>query len=58
MDRMYREALVVGLCIGIAALLLDHWLGYRSWPLRIFALTMVGGGICVLQYALARFWRR
>ncbi len=58
LDRVYIEALVMGLCIGIAALLLNHWLNDNSWPVRLTALVIVGSGLCVLQYALARLWRR
>jgi len=57
-ERVYLEAFVMGLCIGVAAMLLDYWVGYGSWPLRIVTLLLVGGGLCVFQYRLARFRRR
>lgn len=58
LERVYIEALIVGLCIGVAALLLDYWVGYSSWRLRIALLVLVGGALCLLQYGLGRLWRR
>jgi hypothetical protein len=56
--RVYIEALVIGLLIGVAAVLLNHWLNDNSWPVRLAALVSVGAALCLLQYALARLWRR
>lgn len=58
MERVYVEAVIMGLCIGVAALLLDQWIGYRSWNMRIATLVLVGGALCLLQYGLARLRRR
>lgn len=55
--RVYIEALVMGLCIGVAAVLLNSWLNDNSWPVRLAALLVVGSGLCLLQYGIAR-WRR
>jgi len=57
-ERVYLEALLIGLCIGLAAVLLDRWVGGSSWQLRIGSLLVLGGGICLLQYWLARVGRR
>ncbi len=57
-ERVYLEALVMGLCIGVAAMLLDYWVGDGSWRLRGATLLLVGGALCVFQYRLARFRRR
>jgi hypothetical protein len=57
-DPLHLEAILMGLCIGLAALLLNSWVGDGSWRLRIASLALVGGGLCVLQYWLARVGRR
>ena len=57
-ERVYIEAVVMGLCIGLAAMLLDYLVGYSSWRLRIVGLLLVGGALCVFQYQLGRFRRR
>lgn len=57
-ERVYIEALVMGLCIGIAAVLLNYWLNDNSWRLRLFALFSVGAGLCLLQYGIARLRRQ
>ncbi|MEI8166142.1 MAG: hypothetical protein WCG26_07180 [Chloroflexales bacterium] len=54
MDRSYIEALLIGLCIGFTALLLNWWVGDASWRPRVMALLAVGWLICMLQYGLAR----
>lgn len=56
-ERVYIEALVMGLCIGIAAVVLNYWLNDNSWRLRLFALFTVGAGLCLLQYAITRLRR-
>jgi hypothetical protein len=56
-ERVYLEALLMGLCIGLAALLLNSWVGDGSWRLRIGSLALAGGGLCLLQYWLARAGR-
>jgi hypothetical protein len=53
-QRIYIEAILMGLCIGLAALALNHWVGDGGWRLRIAALALVGGGLCLLQYLIAR----
>lgn len=57
-ERIYLEALVMGLCIGLAAILLDHWLSDNSWRVRIAALVVVGAALCVLQYGITHVRRR
>jgi hypothetical protein len=57
-ERVYLEGIVMGLCIGLLALLLDAWIGDRSWRMRITGLVLVGGALCVLQYAVARIGKR
>jgi hypothetical protein len=56
-ERIFLEAVLMGLCIGLVALLLDHWVGDSSWHLRIASLLVVGGGLCLVQYWLARAGR-
>lgn len=57
-ERVYLEAMMMGLLIGIAALLLDRWVGGSSWPPRLVALAAVGGLLCLVQYGLVRARRR
>jgi hypothetical protein len=56
-ERIYLEALAMGLCIGVAAMLLDYWLNDSGWRTRIAALIVVGSGLCLLQYGITRFRR-
>lgn len=58
LERTYIEALIVGLCIGLAALALDSWVGGASWPWRIVTLTAVGGLLCLVQFGITRLWRK
>lgn len=58
LERVYIEALVIGLCIGLAAVLLDQWLSDNSWRVRILALLLVGGSLCLIQYAIVHFGKR
>lgn len=57
-ERVYLEAILMGLCVGLAALALNRWVGDGSWPLRIGSLLVIGGGLCLVQYWLARAGRR
>ncbi|NTU78321.1 MAG: hypothetical protein HGA45_02775 [Chloroflexales bacterium] len=54
LQRIYIEALVMGLCIGLAALLLNWWVGDSGWRSRALALIIVGGVLCVIQYGITR----
>lgn len=56
LERVYVEAILIGLCIGLAALALDTWVGDRSWRMRIAGLVVVGGLLCALQYGVV--WLR
>ncbi|HMQ29307.1 MAG TPA: hypothetical protein PKD53_01215 [Chloroflexaceae bacterium] len=58
LERVYLEAMVMGLLIGVAALLIDRWVGEAGWPPRILALLVVGGSLCLAQYGLVRARRR
>jgi hypothetical protein len=58
LERAYIEAFVVGLCIGLAALLIDRWVGDAGWPTRIATLTAVGGLLCLVQFGITRLWRK
>lgn len=53
-ERVYLEAFVMGLCIGLAALLIDRWVGEAGWPPRVLALLLVGGLLCLIQYGMVR----
>lgn len=57
-ERVYIEALVMGLCVGLAAVLLNYWLNDNSWRVRILALLLVGAALCLVQYGLVRLGRR
>jgi len=57
MKGRYAIAVVMGLLIGILAVLLDRWVGEAGWWLRVAALVITGTVLCVAQYGLAR-WRR
>lgn len=56
-ERVYIEALVMGLCIGIAATILNSWLNDNSWPVRLLALFGVGAALCLIQYGITRLRR-
>lgn len=56
-ERTYIEAFVVGLCIGLAALALDRWVGEASWAWRIVTLMAVGIVLCLVQFGITRLWR-
>lgn len=58
LERVYLEALVMGLLIGLAALLIDRWVGEAGWPPRLLALAVVGGALCLAQYGLVKARRR
>lgn len=58
MERFYLEAFAMGLLIGIAALLINTWVGDASWPRRVVALVAVGGLLCLVQFAMARVRRK
>ncbi len=58
LERFYIEAIIMGLCIGLAALLINGWVGEASWPARIAALLVIGGGLCLMQYGLVRARRK
>jgi hypothetical protein len=53
-QRIYLEAVVIGVGIGAAALTLDQLVGDASWPMRGASLLFVGGLICLVQYGLKR----
>jgi len=57
MKGRYAIAVVMGLLIGILAVLLDRWVSEAGWGLRAAALVITGTVLCVAQYGLAR-WRR
>ncbi|MBX0326788.1 hypothetical protein K2Z83_03715 [Oscillochloris sp. ZM17-4] len=57
MDRRYAEAAIMGLAIGLGAILLEVWVGHAGWPARIAALVVIGAVICAAQYGLMR-WRK
>ncbi|MGQ9926651.1 MAG: hypothetical protein ACUVS4_07250 [Chloroflexaceae bacterium] len=56
MKASYAIAVVMGLLIGILAVLLDRWVGEAGWGLRAAALLITGSVLCMAQYALTR-WR-
>lgn len=57
MDRLSLDAVIMGLVIGLSAVLLEQLAGEVSWPLRIIALLVVGLTLCAVQYGLI-WWRR
>jgi hypothetical protein len=54
---LYINAAIMGLAIGLCAVLLEVWVGHAGWPVRIAALLVVGSALCAAQYSLMR-WRR
>lgn len=52
MNRLSIDALIMGLAIGLAAILLDAWVGTAGWLARIAALLLVGSLLCGVQYLL------
>ncbi|MCS6880146.1 MAG: hypothetical protein RMK84_03950 [Oscillochloridaceae bacterium] len=57
MKASYTFAVVMGLLIGIAAVLLERWVGGAGWGLRVAALALAGAALCLVQYGLTR-WPR
>jgi len=53
-ERFYVEAVVMGLLIGLAVLLLQSWLGAAAPAVRLLALLVAGGLLCLIQYGMAR----
>lgn len=58
LERAYLEAIVMGLCIGLSALLINRWVGDSSWPVRILTLLLVGGVLCLIQFGIVRARRK
>lgn len=58
MEPVYLKVIILGLCIGVVAMLLELWVGDRGWPARGAALLVAGGILCLLQYGLIRFRNR
>ncbi|NTV63554.1 MAG: hypothetical protein HGA65_08470 [Oscillochloris sp.] len=58
MGRLSLDAVIMGLIIGICAVLLESWAGRASLPLRLVCWLLVGGALCAVQYALMRWLRR
>jgi hypothetical protein len=56
-NRRYADAALMGLSIGLCAIMLEVWVGESEWPGRIGALLLVGSALCAAQYGLMR-WRR
>jgi hypothetical protein len=56
-DYRYADAAIMGLAIGLGAILLELWVGDSGWLARVVALLVVGAGLCAAQYGLIR-WRR
>lgn len=57
-ERLSLDALMMGLVIGICAILLERWFGAAAWLVRMIALVVVGLFLCALQYGLMRWMRR
>lgn len=55
--RFYREALVVGIALGLGAFLVERIAGEAGGVLRSLTLLGVGGLLCGLQFSLSRWWR-
>ena len=52
--RLYVQAVVIGLLIGLGAVILELWFGNSGWIARILALILLGSAICGFQYWLLR----
>jgi hypothetical protein len=56
-EQLSIDAAMMGLAIGLAAVLLEWWVGNAGWPVRIAALVVVGAILCAAQYGLSQ-WRK
>lgn len=54
LKRVDLEAIVMGLLIGLTVVLLQLWLGAAELPLRVLALLVAGGLLCLVQYGMAK----
>lgn len=50
----YPVAVVMGLMIGLLAILLDMWVSQATWGVRLVALVLVGSALCLVQFGLTR----
>ncbi|MCX7790121.1 MAG: hypothetical protein N2378_05740 [Chloroflexaceae bacterium] len=57
MKATYTIAAVMGLLIGVVAVLLDRWVGEAGWGVRVVAFVLTGSVLCVVQYGFTH-WRR
>jgi hypothetical protein len=57
-DRLSIDVALMGIAIGLGAILLEAWVGESGWPARIAALLLVGALLCAAQYWLIRLRRR
>ncbi|MEI8308054.1 MAG: hypothetical protein WCF99_13420 [Chloroflexales bacterium] len=58
MDRSYIDAVIMGLAVGLGAILLEAQAGSLGWPLQFTALLLIGTILCAAQYGLIRLRRR
>ncbi|MFQ3663835.1 MAG: hypothetical protein SNJ69_15775 [Chloroflexaceae bacterium] len=54
MKASYPVAVVMGLMIGLLAILLDMWVSQATWGVRLVALVLVGSALCLVQFGLTR----
>lgn len=55
MKRVYIEAALIGVGIGLTALALQQLLGGGHWLAQIAGFLVGGGLLCALQYGVVRF---
>lgn len=58
LNRVLGQAIIIGVLIGLSAMLLQIWVGEAGWLARGAALLLLGGLICWLQFWLLRRHRR
>ncbi|MEI7644213.1 MAG: hypothetical protein WCJ55_08025 [Chloroflexales bacterium] len=58
MGRHDIAAVMMGLAIGLAAILLEVWVGAAGRLTQIAALLLIGAILCAVQYWLIRTCRK
>ncbi|MEI7771310.1 MAG: hypothetical protein WCI67_15070 [Chloroflexales bacterium] len=58
MDPRYSDATIMGLAIGLGAILLEAWVGVAGWLVRVAALLLIGAILCAVQYWLIQVRRK
>jgi hypothetical protein len=57
-NRLYIDAVMIGLAIGLGAVLLEAWVGTAEWQVRIAAMLGISAILCAAQYWLIKLHRK